>query len=174
MWNWPPTVQRFLTVWEQWIVAWFRHLSPALCSHGMAQPMGCEHCYQTLQTSSWSIGFRIRKTGSRFLEVSRDCLQVQMAPFWACEMVPVFCFKEHPLAKAEECSPTASLWAPGVFLWDTLTSYSKFEILFSLNSPDLILKKIIQVLFRFNMIAFRIFRQVCCLQWMIPWITWDH
>lgn len=62
-------------------------------------------------------------------------------------------------------------WAPGVFLWDTLTSYSKFYILLSLNSSDLILKKIFEVLFGFNMITCRIFRQVGCLQLMIPWVT---
>lgn len=40
---------------------------------------------------------------SLFLDAARDCLQVQTAPFWACEMVQGFCFKGAPLEKAEKC-----------------------------------------------------------------------
>lgn len=41
--------------------------------------------------------------GSLFLDAARDCLQVQTAPFRACEIVQGFCFKGAPLEKAEKC-----------------------------------------------------------------------
>lgn len=40
--------------------------------------------------------------GSQLLDAARDCLQVQTAPFRACEMVQDFCFKGAPLEKAEK------------------------------------------------------------------------
>lgn len=49
--------------------------------------------------------------------------------FWGTRNGSRFLFRLHPLAKADEFLPTASQWAPGVFLWDTLTSYSKLYIL---------------------------------------------
>lgn len=118
-------------VWEQWIVTQLRH--PNHCKLFRQHYSVCglwttavrhqklvheqshledkknahlsPHCWQRCMSAG-------RQSQSQLLDAARDCLQVQTAPFRACEMVQDFCFKGAPLEKAEKCwrSQPAGTW----------------------------------------------------------------